>query len=239
MRSIPRIAAVLPVLLLVVSACATKGWVRETLDRRDTQMGQRVDTVGERVDAADQQINAVGQRVDTVEGRVTQESQKIEAVGSRVDTMGTTVTEVSEAARGAKEASNAAIVKADGVDHRVTRLWTNRYNPKLVDTMQILFGFDRADLDDRAQTALAELAKELQANQNLVVELIGYTDTRGPRDYNYQLSQRRVDAVRRFLVERSVQLSRIQSVGLGPLADSSAPDPEKRRVTAKLMLAQD
>jgi len=45
--------------------------------------------------------------------------------------------------------------------------------------------------------------------------------------------------VRRFLVERGVQLSRILSVGLGPLADSSAPEPQKRRVTAKLMLEQD
>jgi len=45
--------------------------------------------------------------------------------------------------------------------------------------------------------------------------------------------------VRRFLVEKGVPLSRIQSVGLGPIADSGAPDPEKRRVTAKLMLEQD
>ncbi len=195
-------------------------------------MGQRVDTV-------DQRVDTMGQRVDTVDGKVTQESQRIEDVGSRVSTLGATVTEVSEAARGAKEASNAAMAKADGVDRRVTRIWTNRYSPKLVDTVQVLFGFDRADLDDRAQTALANIAKDLQANQSLIVELAGYTDTRGPREYNYQLSQRRVEAVRRYLVERGVQLSRILSVGLGPITDSSAPEPEKRRVTAKLMLEQD
>jgi outer membrane protein OmpA-like peptidoglycan-associated protein len=232
MTSMPRAAVLLPAILMVLSGCATRSWVRETLDQRDAQMGQRVDAV-------DHQVSAVGQRVDTVDGKVTQESQRIEGVDSRVATLGTQITETSEAARGAKEASIAAMEKADGVDKRVTRIWTNRYNPKLVDTLQILFGFDKADLDDRAQTSLVNLAKDLQSNQNLVVELMGYTDMRGPREYNYQLSQRRVDAVRRFLVERGVQLARIQSAGLGPISDSSAPDAEKRRVTAKLMLDQD
>jgi outer membrane protein OmpA-like peptidoglycan-associated protein len=232
MKSIPRIAVLLPGVLLVVSACATKGWVRETMDQRDARIGQRVDTV-------DQQVSTVGQQVGAVDGRVTRESQRLDGVDARVSTLGTAVTETSEAARGAKEASLAATAKADSVDQRVTRLWTNRYNPKLVDTVQILFGFDRAELDDRAQTSLVNLAKDLQENQNLTVELIGYTDKRGPREYNYQLSQRRVDAARRFLVERGVQLSRIRSVGLGPVTDSSGSDSEKRRVTAKLMLEQD
>ena len=232
MRSMPRAAILLPAVLLVVSACATRGWVRENMDKRDAQIGQRVDGV-------DQQVNAVGQRVGQVEGQVAQGSQRIEAVDTRVTTLGTTVTETSEAARAAKEASNAAMTKAEGVDARLTRLWTNRYNPKLVDTVQVLFGFDKADLDDRAQTSLVNLVKDLQSNQNLIVELAGYTDTRGPREYNYQLSQRRVETVRRFLAERGVQLSRIQSVGLGPITDATGPESEKRRVTAKLMLAQD
>jgi OOP family OmpA-OmpF porin len=232
MTSTLRAAVLLPAALIVASACATKSWVRETLDQRDAQMNQRVEAV-------DQQVSAVGQRVDTVEGRVAKDSERIQGVDSRVNTLGATITETSEAARGAKEASNAAMAKAEGVDNRVTRLWTNRYNPKPVETVQILFGFDKADLDDRAQTSLVNLAKDLQSNQNLIVELAGYTDMRGPREYNYWLSQRRVDAVRRFLVERGVQVARIQAVGLGPITDSTAPDSDKRRVTAKLMLEQD
>jgi outer membrane protein OmpA-like peptidoglycan-associated protein len=232
MRSIPRVALLLPALLILVPACATRSWVRETLDKRDAQIGRQVETV-------DQQVSSVGQRLGAVEDRVAQDSQRIEGVDSRLGSLGTSVTEARETARDAREASSAATAKAEGVDQRVTRLWTNRYNPKLVDTVQILFGFDRADLDDRAQTSLVNLARDLEANQNLTVELLGYTDMRGPREYNYQLSQRRVDAARRFLVERGVQLARIRSAGLGPIADSSAPDSEKRRVTARLLLEQD
>ena len=225
MKPICRIGVLLPAVLILASGCATKGWVRETLDKKEAEIDQRV--------------AAVGQRVDTVDGRVTQESERIQGVGSRVATVETSVTEVSEAARGAKEASNAALAKSDDVDRRVTRLWTSRHSPRLVDSVELFFGFDRAELDDKAQTALGNLAKDLQTNPNLIVELTGFTDTRGPREYNYQLSQRRVESVRRFLVERGVQLSRILSVGLGPITGSSAPEPQKRRVTAKLMLEQD
>jgi len=56
----------------------------------------------------------------------------------------------------------------------------------------------------------------LQGNPTLVVELGGYTDPKGTVDYNYGLSQRRVEAVRRFLVEKGIPLSRVQAVGLGP-----------------------
>jgi OOP family OmpA-OmpF porin len=103
----------------------------------------------------------------------------------------------------------------------------------------VYFGFDRSDLDDGAQTVLLALVKELQANPSLTVELAGYTDTKGPREYNYQLSQRRVEAVRRFLVDKGVGLSRIQAVGLGPVIAAQTPEAQKRRVTARLMLDQD
>jgi len=225
MKRIRLIAVLLPVALVLVSGCATKNWVRQTLSQKEAEIGQRVE--------------GVGARVETVEGKVAQETQRIDGVGSRVGTLETSITEVSEAARGARETSNSALAKADDVDKRVTRLWSSRHNPRLVETVQVFFAFDRADLDDKAQTALLNLAKDLQSNPNLIIELSGYTDMRGPREYNYQLSQRRVESVRRFLIDKGVQLSRIQSVGLGPVASAGAPDPEKRRVTGKLMLEQD
>ena len=131
------------------------------------------------------------------------------------------------------------MAKADAVDSRMTKLWNNRYNAKVVETINVQFGFDRSELDDGAQTALLGLVRELQANPNLLVELTGYTDMKGNREYNYTLSQRRVDAVRRFLAEKGVQLARIQAVGLGAMSDRGTPEAQKRRVTAKLMVDQD
>ena len=167
---------------------------------------------------------------------MSQEAQKTDV---RVGTLETTVTSTSEAVREARERADAAMAKAEGVDGRLTRLWNNRYNAKVVETVNVQFGFNRSELDDGAQTTLAGLVKEMQANPGLTVDLVGYTDTKGPRDYNYSLSQRRVDAVRRFLVEKGVQIGRIQAVGLGALSDRGTPEAQKRRVAAKLMVDQD
>jgi OOP family OmpA-OmpF porin len=131
------------------------------------------------------------------------------------------------------------MTKAEGVDTRLTRLWSNRYNQKTADTLEVYFGFDKHELTDGAQTALAGVVKELQANPTLIVELGGYTDPKGTVDYNYGLSQRRVEAVRRFLVERGIPLSRVHAVGLGPIATKETPDEKKRRVTVKMLVDQD
>ena len=230
-------ATLLPALLVVVaSGCATKGWVREELSRQQAEMGQRIGQVDERVGSEAQRVD---KRVDVVEGRVNEEAQKAQSTGTRVNTLESTITSTSEAVRATQERADAALAKAEGVDTRLTRLWNNRYNTKNVDTINVQFGFDRSELDDGAQTTLLGLVRELQTNPGLTVELVGYTDMKGNRDYNYTLSQRRVDAVRRFLVEKGVQVARIQAVGLGAINDRGTPEAQKRRVSAKLMIDQD
>jgi len=223
-------------MLIVATGCATKGWVREEMSKQDAQVGQRIGQVDERVGAEAQRVD---KRVDSVEGRLSQEAQKTDGMGVRVGTLETSITSTSEAARGARERADAAMAKAEGVDSRLTKLWNNRFNAKVVETVNVQFGFNRSELDDGAQTTLIGLVKEMQANPGLTVELAGYTDMKGARDYNYNLSQRRVEAVRRFLVERGVQIGRIQAVGLGALSDRATPEAQKRRVAAKLMIDQD
>jgi len=127
-------------------------------------------------------------------------------------------------------------LEADEVDGRLTRLWSGRHKRDLVETVQVHFGFDRWDLTDAAQTVLVALVRELRENPRLTVDLQGYADPKGTYDYNVALSQRRVEAVRRHLVEQGVELPRINSVGLGPIADKSLPDDKKRRVTLRLMV---
>jgi outer membrane protein OmpA-like peptidoglycan-associated protein len=222
-------------LLIVASGCATKSWVREEMSKQEAQVGQRIGQVDERIGSETQRVDT---RVDGVEGRVSQEAQKTDGMGVRVGTLEASITSTSEAARGARERADAAMAKAEGVDGRLTKLWNNRYNTKVVETVNVQFGFDRSELDDGAQTTLLGLVKEMQANPGLTVELAGYTDMKGARDYNYTLSQRRVDSVRRFLVEKGVQIGRIQAVGLGAISDRGTPEAQKRRVAAKLMIDQ-
>jgi outer membrane protein OmpA-like peptidoglycan-associated protein len=240
MRHVSRTGVLLSATLLIVATgCATKGWVREEMGKQEAQVGQRIGQVDERIGTEAKRVDTVDKRVDSVEGRVSQEAQKTDGMGVRVGTLETSITSTSEAARGARERADAAMAKAEGVDSRLTKLWNNRYNAKVVETVNVQFGFNRSELDDGAQTTLLGLVKEMQANPGLTVELAGYTDMKGARDYNYSLSQRRVESVRRFLVEKGVQIGRIQAVGLGALSDRATPEAQKRRVAAKLLIDQD
>ena len=62
-----------------------------------------------------------------------------------------------------------------------------------------------------------------------MVELEGFTDSVGAMPYNVQLSQRRSEAVRRFLVEKGIEMHRIHSIGLGDVKPSA--DNENRQGT--------
>ena len=226
MRRVYGIALVLPVVLLTANACvATRNWVNETVGKRADDIDQRVATV----DTARRQDAT---RLDGVEVSVREGSQRVDGLGRQVQGLEGSVSEAKETAKGAQ-------TKADEVDSRLTRLWDKRNARNLSDSLTVQFGFNRDELDDKAQTVLVALVRELQQNPKLMIELEGYADPKGPREYNVQLSQRRVEAVRRHLVQNGVKLSRIHSIGLGPIDDPKTSDAAKRRVTVKVMVLAD
>jgi outer membrane protein OmpA-like peptidoglycan-associated protein len=218
--------------LVLASGCATKNFVREMVGKSEAELDQRVGKVNERVVTVEGRLGEESQRVTKVEGQLTETTQRVAGVETRVG-------EVGEQAKAAQGRADAAYGRADEVDGRLTRLWSNRHKRQLVETVHVQFGFDRAELTDGAQTVLATIVKELKANPALTVELEGYTDPTGPKDYNVALSQRRVESVRRFLVEQGAELPRVHSVGLGPLGGSGKGEDaaKQRRVTVKLMIA--
>lgn len=106
----------------------------------------------------------------------------------------------------------------------------------LVAVVHVRFRFGGADLDAAAEAALAAIVQELRDDPALTVDLDGTTDPVGTVDYNVRLSQRRVEAVQRWLLTNGVSPSRIVgSAGRGPLLDTSVEDDAKRRVAVKLM----
>src|SRR5262249_14440102 len=137
-----------------------------------------------------------------------------------------------------KKSREGARRRPENPPPRLPRLWQNRNARVPGDTVAILFRFDKWELDDRGQTALLEVAKQLQDNPNLVVELEGYTDSVGSMPYNVQLSQRRSEAGPRLPREKGIEMNRIHSIGLGdirPTADNTTAKgrEQNRRVMVK------
>jgi outer membrane protein OmpA-like peptidoglycan-associated protein len=77
-----------------------------------------------------------------------------------------------------------------------------------------------------AQQKLDQVAEALknQADHKMIVE--GHTDSQGTESSNIELSQRRAQSVRDYLVSRGVPSDIITSTGLGqsrPVSDNSTP----------------
>ncbi|MFZ3104627.1 MAG: OmpA family protein, partial [Smithella sp.] len=91
----------------------------------------------------------------------------------------------------------------------------------------VLFRSAQSTLLPSAQVKLDQVANALLdvRARNLIVE--GHTDSQGSTSYNQDLSQRRADAVRDYLIQKGYPADRIQARGKGegsPIADNASPE---------------
>jgi outer membrane protein OmpA-like peptidoglycan-associated protein len=92
----------------------------------------------------------------------------------------------------------------------------------------ILFASNKSELLPSALVKLNGVADALIKDDSiskLVVE--GHTDSQGGADYNQDLSRRRAQSVRDYLVSRNIAADRVSSVGYGltrPIADNASPE---------------
>lgn len=97
------------------------------------------------------------------------------------------------------------------------------------------FAFNSAELAPSAITELADTLDSLKADPKLRVKIKGYTDSVGSAAYNMQLSTRRAESVKRYLVSEGVSADRIETQGFGltnPIADNATAEgrAKNRRV---------
>jgi len=91
----------------------------------------------------------------------------------------------------------------------------------------VLFASDKSSLLPAARDRLNQVADALLATKerNLTVE--GHTDSQGSSSYNQELSQRRADAVRSYIISRGYPSNLIQAHGIGkdrPVADNASAE---------------
>jgi outer membrane protein OmpA-like peptidoglycan-associated protein len=100
----------------------------------------------------------------------------------------------------------------------------------------VLFTSAKSDLLPQAQAKLSEVADVLtRQDKDSKIVVQGYTDSQGSTSFNQELSQRRADAVRTYLVSHGMAADRITAQGFGPgnpVADNASPEgrADNRRV---------
>ncbi len=223
MNRFTAVAALVAASLPFTVGCATKNYVRN----QTTPVINNVNELDDETAKNTRDIRDVDTRAQQGIAQVNQKSaaadQKALAAGQTAD----------QATQNANQASNRVTSLAGTVE--------NLDNYKTVQQTTIQFGFDKAALTRQDKQTLDDFASQLGNQRHYIVQVEGYTDSTGPADYNYQLSQRRADAVIQYLATKyNVPAHKIFLIGLGkdnPVAQNTTAKgrAENRRVDVRLM----
>src|SRR5271170_3638345 len=184
--------------LIASIGCTTKTYVREQttplinktneLDDLTAKNSKDIKDVDQRAQAGIQAVQAQAAAVD----------QKALAAGSQADK--------------AQMSANSATQRVDVLTNAVVNL--DNYRP-VVETA-VHFGFNKDNLTKDAKDAIDQLAASVATTKGYIITVEGATDSVGSSEYNYDLSQRRADAVIQYLAaEKSVPAYKIYLIGLG------------------------
>ena len=208
------------VILLGSFGCASQNWVIDTVREMDKDLVARVERI---------EVTAAAEKT-----RVNQQLTEVRGIGTdarnRAD-------EAGRAAQVATQKADAATQKADAVDGRLTRALANRLKRTQVQQADVLFKTGKSVLHENGRGALMGILKVLADNPTYTVDIVGYTDSVGKADSNVILSWRREEAVRRFMVERGVELNRFSFIGVGDeLSGHDAQDALKREKNRRVTI---
>lgn len=78
-----------------------------------------------------------------------------------------------------------------------------------------LFDFDKSVIKPEGANKLDELVAALKGSQHDAVVATGHTDRLGAVDYNQKLSERRAEAVKKYLADKGLDAGKISAVGKG------------------------
>jgi outer membrane protein OmpA-like peptidoglycan-associated protein len=238
-----RIALACAFLVLGVG-CATKKHVRMQVDPIQQRVGQ-LEAKSKQTDASlgqlEQNISKVDEYSKGVESKALAAGEAARAADAKAVQAGEKASAASSAAADARSTADRGLTQTASLEKRVDGL----DNFSLVATESVLFDFGKSRLTDAAKQSLTETASKIQSRRRYVIEIQGFTDRIGGREYNLELSRKRANEVVRFLtLEHKIPLHRIHVLGLGseaPVGDDKTSEGRRqnRRVEVKIFVADE
>jgi OOP family OmpA-OmpF porin len=197
---------------VLVTGCATKKYVRQTVD----PVNQKVGEVSDQANKQETEISATKQDV-------SKNTSAIQATDEKA----------TGADRRAGEAMNRANEVGQKTDQNTRDLGelrstiANLDDYKVVNQGTILFGLNKATLTPDDKQQLDQLVSNTGSMKRYFIAVEGYTDSTGDANYNLELSKRRAEAVVQYLAgQKDVDFNHIHTIGLG---EQKPVDPGKTR----------
>ena len=103
----------------------------------------------------------------------------------------------------------------------------------------VLFDFGAYDLDMKDRLIIDKMIKELRPDSR--IKVVGYTCDIGTDQDNQTLSEDRADAVKKYLMDRGVEESKIITEGMGeknPVAENTSDDNREKNRRVELIITQ-
>jgi OOP family OmpA-OmpF porin len=183
--------------------------------------------------------------LDDLTAKNTKDIKDVDArAQAGIAAVNTKTAEVEVKAQTAGQTAASAQQMADAANSRVgvlTNTVANLDNYHAVAETSVKFGFNKDNLTAKSQEALDQLAASIASTKGYIIALEGGTDSVGPADYNYDLSQRRANSVIQYLATKyNVPAHKIYVIGLGkdkPAESNKTSNgrAENRRVDVRLM----
>ncbi len=200
------------------------------LDDGDTELTRALAyTADRRAQIAEARANATQateSQQETVEGmhaaqtaQVKAQSAQLGRANDQLAAQGQAILTKDQQIAAEKEARAAAEKRAAQSAADLAKLATVKQEPRgLVITLSggVLFASGKSELLPEAQVKLNSVAEALtqqDPDSKMIVE--GHTDSQGGASFNQDLSQRRAQSVRDYLVSRGVASDRVTSQGFG------------------------
>jgi len=179
------------------------------------------------------------ERATASETRLTEVEQNTQKLSGQIDELAAVANAARGGAKAAQATADAAVAGVNATNDRISAL--DDYVPQDVASVNFRVGSSVINPDEK--TKLDAIATKALNAKGYVLEVAGFADSTGNTDRNRALSQRRADAVIRYLVEQhKIPLRRIvQPYGYGesnPVADNTTRDgrAQNRRVEIKVLV---
>jgi OOP family OmpA-OmpF porin len=194
------------------------------------------------------QTTPIIQQTNDLDSKTAADHRNIQDTDERAKTG---VAGAQSAANTADQHALAAGQSADAANHSAQEAYNrvdslsgavaNLDNYKQLSDVSVTFAFDKYVLTAADKQQLDDMAAGLTSARGYILAVTGGTDSVGDAAYNYQLSQRRADAVANYLQAKyNIPPHKFYLVGIGKdqqvASDSTAAGRAKnRRVEIKLM----